>query len=130
MELVREAARPSTRAAAVVAVVAAFAALAGLVVAGTLNRLDQYAKHELKIRYYLRYVDDLVLLHEDPGRLEVWEKAIESFADTRLRLKLHRQRRRLEPVSNGCDLPSMSTTAFPTKRFRCLTLFDWRNQPT
>jgi RNA-directed DNA polymerase len=68
-----------------------------------LDCLDQYAKHELKIRYYLRYVDDLVLLHEDRGSLELWEKAIEGFANSRLRLRLHRQRRRLEPVSNGCD---------------------------
>ena len=48
-----------------------------------LDRLDQYAKHELKIRCYIRYVDDLVLLHEDSAQLEAWEKAIERFAASR-----------------------------------------------
>ena len=34
-----------------------------------LNGFDQFIKHTLKCRYYLRYVDDLVLLHQDKAQL-------------------------------------------------------------
>ena len=30
-----------------------------------LNDLDQFVKHKLKIKYYVRYVDDFVILHEN-----------------------------------------------------------------
>jgi RNA-directed DNA polymerase len=32
-----------------------------------LNELDQFEKHRLKVRHYLRYSDDFVLVHEDPA---------------------------------------------------------------
>lgn len=28
-----------------------------------LNELDQFVKHKLKAKYYIRYVDDFVILH-------------------------------------------------------------------
>jgi RNA-directed DNA polymerase len=68
-----------------------------------LDRLDQFAKHQLKVKYYIRYVDDLVLVHENPRQLEAWETAMGSFVERELALRLHPSRRRLEPVSNGCD---------------------------
>ncbi|MCI5196653.1 MAG: reverse transcriptase, partial [Candidatus Electrothrix sp. AW5] len=36
-----------------------------------LNELDQFVKHELKCRHYLRYVDDFILLHDNPAQLEL-----------------------------------------------------------
>lgn len=30
-----------------------------------LNELDQFVKHELKVHYYIRYVDDFIILHND-----------------------------------------------------------------
>lgn len=41
-----------------------------------LNVIDQFVKHELKCKYYIRYVDDMVLLHEDTKQLKLWELAI------------------------------------------------------
>ena len=32
-----------------------------------LNSLDQFVKHTLKVRHYVRYVDDFVLLGESPA---------------------------------------------------------------
>lgn len=34
-----------------------------------MNELDQFIKRKLKCRYYVRYVDDFILLHEDPAVL-------------------------------------------------------------
>ena len=68
-----------------------------------LNEVDQFIKHHLKCRYYLRYVDDLVLLSHNRAVLEQYEKAIRKFLQTRLRLDLNMNRRTLAPVSNGCN---------------------------
>ena len=54
-----------------------------------LNELDQFIKHELKARYYLRYVDDLVLIHKNPEQLKIWKKEISRFLSSELKLILH-----------------------------------------
>ncbi len=68
-----------------------------------LNQLDQFIKHHLKARYYLRYVDDLVLLHEDRQQLYAWKQEIEHFLQHNLQLQLHPKRQMVRPVSNGID---------------------------
>lgn len=35
-----------------------------------LNRMDHYIKETLRIKYYIRYMDDFVLMHEDKGKLK------------------------------------------------------------
>jgi len=67
-----------------------------------LDPLDQFVKHELKCRHYVRYVDDLVLVHTDPNLLTAWALAIGLFLRSVLKLELHPERR-LAPVTNGCD---------------------------
>jgi RNA-directed DNA polymerase len=67
-----------------------------------LNELDQFVKHTLKVAAYVRYVDDLVLVHERPEQLIEWRARIEAFLRERLRLEL-RDPGRLAPVSNGVD---------------------------
>ena len=67
-----------------------------------LNELDQFIKHQLKCRHYLRYVDDFILLHEDKAQLEAWQVAIINFLHERLDLSLKDQGT-LQPVSNGAD---------------------------
>jgi RNA-directed DNA polymerase len=68
-----------------------------------LNELDQFVKHRLKCRYYLRYCDDFVLLAPEPEQLMVWREQIRQFLAQRLQLTLNDQRERLRPVSNGVD---------------------------
>ncbi len=68
-----------------------------------LDQLDQFIKHTLKARYYLRYVDDFVLLSQDPQELRAWQARIEEFLHIRLKLQLHPKRRKLLPISNGID---------------------------
>ncbi len=68
-----------------------------------LNPLDQYVKHTLKARHYIRYVDDMILVHEDRHVLEEWRNAIEAFLQDWLLLKLHPVRRIIRPVTNGAD---------------------------
>lgn len=35
-----------------------------------LNELDQYCKHKLRIHYYIRYMDDVIILHNNKKELE------------------------------------------------------------
>jgi RNA-directed DNA polymerase len=67
-----------------------------------LNELDQFIKHQLKCRYYLRYVDDLILLDPEPGRLRDWRQAIARFLDERLHLALKAEPEP-RPVTDGAD---------------------------
>jgi hypothetical protein len=69
-----------------------------------LDRLDQFIKHTLKARHYLRYVDDLALFHTDRAVLEDWEARIGVFLRDQLALELNPRSRRLVPVSQGVDV--------------------------
>ncbi len=68
-----------------------------------LNQLDQFIKHRLKCRYYLRYCDDFVMLAQEKDTLLKWRDAIEEFLSNRLKLRLNHKRQSLQPVSNGID---------------------------
>lgn len=67
-----------------------------------LDALDQFVKHTLKARHYVRYCDDLVLVSPDKTQLEQWEGQIELFAREHLGLGLN-DRRKLRPVADGID---------------------------
>jgi retron-type reverse transcriptase len=53
-----------------------------------LDALDQFVKHVLKVRHYVRYVDDFVLLGDSPAQLKVWQAQIEMFLHQTLHLKV------------------------------------------
>lgn len=66
-----------------------------------LNELDQYLKHEWRIKAYARYCDDFVLFHDSKAFLNEAACAIGEFIRNRLRLKFSRCD--LFPVSQGVD---------------------------
>ncbi len=68
-----------------------------------LNALDQFVKHELKARAYVRYSDDCVLLQEHPEQLLAWREAIGSFLQARLRLSLTDPKVTPRLVSSGLN---------------------------
>lgn len=76
-----------------------------------LNELDQFVKHTLKVRGYLRYVDDFVLLADDPSTLLDWKRAIDHFLRTRLRLELHPDKTVLQRCNQGIDF--LGSIVFP-----------------
>ena len=66
-----------------------------------LNELDQFVKRDLGIRYYGRYVDDLLLLHADRDVLLGIVPVIRDFLASRLHLVLHPRKIHLQPASHG-----------------------------
>lgn len=67
-----------------------------------LNELDQFVKHELRARRYVRYVDDFVLVHESREQLEAWLARIEQFLEQALSLRL-KDEVKLRPIVDGID---------------------------
>jgi hypothetical protein len=68
-----------------------------------LNKLDQFAKHNLKVKCYLRYVDDFLLLSCDREQLKQWRAAIVSFLKERLQLELNLQKQIFQATDKGID---------------------------
>ena len=44
-----------------------------------LNDLDYFVKHKLKAKYYIRYVDDFVILHTSKETLEIYKDKINKY---------------------------------------------------
>lgn len=68
-----------------------------------LNEIDQHVKHRLKARQYGRYVDDMVLFHEDPDVLNTWYTQMDEFLKSRLGLILHPRKKHLNRADTGID---------------------------
>ena len=68
-----------------------------------LNELDYFVKYELKIKYYLRYVDDFVILHKSREQLEIWKQQIDRFLNEKLKLELHSQKSKIISLERGID---------------------------
>ena len=68
-----------------------------------LDALDQFAKHQLGARHYVRYVDDFILLHESPQWLNEAKARIEAFLPARLHVQLNPAKTILQPVDRGID---------------------------
>ena len=68
-----------------------------------LNELDQFAKHNLKISYYLRYVDDILIFHQDINQLEEWASQIDIFLQEKLELKLHPDKKYLKSIYDSIN---------------------------
>jgi len=76
-----------------------------------LDALDQFAKHVLKAKRYLRYVDDFVLFHHDRAQLERWQAQIVQFLASELRLSL-KPEIRLRRLTDGLDF--LGYVIYPT----------------
>ncbi len=69
-----------------------------------LSELDYYIKRNLRAKYYLRYVDDFVILHMSKEKLLLYKCLITNFLKQRLKLELHPQKSKIIPLHNGVNL--------------------------
>ncbi|MBN1585424.1 group II intron reverse transcriptase domain-containing protein [Candidatus Uhrbacteria bacterium] len=79
-----------------------------------LNEMDRFVKHELRAKFYIRYVDDFALLSADRRRLEGAILPIRGFLCERLRLELHPDKVFLKTLASGVDF--LGWTHFPDHR--------------
>ena len=67
-----------------------------------LNILDHYIKHNLHVHYYIRYMDDFIVLGEDPAELKELLQQIDAFIEERLYLHLN-PKTTIIAAKNGVD---------------------------
>ena len=68
-----------------------------------LNKFDQFVKHKLKAKYYLRYADDFVIFAENKQWLEAQIFTIQDFLRNKLKLQLHPDKVFIKTLSAGVD---------------------------
>ena len=97
-----------------------------------LNELDQFIKHSLKQRFYIRYCDDFIILHQDREYLASLTLAINNFLKNSLQLFLHPNKIIIRKLRQGIDflgyvtLPYHRVIRTKTKR-RMLRLVNEKN---
>ena len=68
-----------------------------------LNEFDQFLKHKLKAKYYIRYADDFVIMSEDKEWLENLVTQIQNFLSEELKLELHPNKVFIQTLASGVD---------------------------
>ncbi len=68
-----------------------------------LNEFDQFVKHQLKVKYYIRYADDFVLMSQDKDYLQNLLTKISYFLGQELKLSLHPHKVSLKTLASGLD---------------------------
>lgn len=69
-----------------------------------LAELDNFVKHKLRAKYYLRYVDDFVILSQDKMQLQEYQERIDQFLKENLQLLLHPEKTKIVRISDGIPL--------------------------
>lgn len=79
-----------------------------------LNELDQFVKHSLKVKHYLRFADDMLFLSDKKSELQALIPEIEKFLGEHLKLRLHPDKIILKPLHQGIDF--LGYVTFPHHR--------------
>lgn len=79
-----------------------------------LNRFDHYIKEELRVKGYIRYVDDFVLFASTKSELHEWKACTEAYL-AGLRLLLHSNKTQIYSTATG--VPFLGFNVFPYHRY-------------
>ncbi len=79
-----------------------------------MNEFDQYVKHKLKVKHYIRYADDFVIFSSDKTYLCTVYQYIVHFLESKLRLKLHPDKVSTKTFASGLDF--LGWVHFPRHR--------------
>jgi RNA-directed DNA polymerase len=68
-----------------------------------MNEFDQWMKHVIKAKHYIRYADDFAILHTDKTYLENLIPLISQFLHEKLKLSLHPDKVYIKTFASGVD---------------------------
>jgi len=68
-----------------------------------MNEFDQFVKRKLKVKWYIRYADDFVILHESNDYLKNLVPLLSDFLESTLKLTLHPDKLFIETCVSGVD---------------------------
>lgn len=92
-----------------------------------LNELDYFVKQNLRARYYIRYVDDFVIMHRSSDVLEHYKGKIDKFLHENLSLQLHPEKSRVFPLYSGTTFLGMKLFTYH-KRIRKKNIRKFRKK--
>jgi len=84
--------------------------IAGIAV---LNDLDHYTKERLHIKWYLRYMDDLIIIHPDKQYVEHCFDRIRGELD-KIGFTMHPEKSKIYPIKNGIKFLGFKFTVTDT----------------
>lgn len=90
-----------------------------------LTEFDRFIKEDLKIKYYGRYVDDFIIIHNDKRYLSRLIPILSAFLKEKLQLALHPKKIYLQPVIYGVSY--LGAKIQPYRKYltdRCKGNFD------
>lgn len=79
-----------------------------------MNELDYFTKHELKEKYYIRYMDDFLVFSDSKTHLKTVLKIIKKFLSDTLKLKLNNKTQLLPVPNQAVDF--LGYRIYPTHR--------------
>ncbi len=79
-----------------------------------MNEFDQFMEHVLKVKYYLRYADDFIILDTDKDNLARLLSEIKEFLREKLKLTLHPNKVSIKTLVSGVDF--LGWVNFPDHR--------------
>ncbi len=79
-----------------------------------MNEFDQFVKNVLKVKYYIRYADDFVILSTDKNYLVDLLSKIDIFLKEKLKLTLHPNKVSIKTLASGIDF--LGWVSFPKHR--------------
>jgi retron-type reverse transcriptase len=79
-----------------------------------MNEFDQFVKHNLKAKHYIRYADDFVFLSQDKDYLERLLPEVENFLENKLKLEIHPKKVSITTIGSGVDF--LGWVHFPKHR--------------
>ena len=88
-----------------------------------LNELDKFVKHNLKAKYYIRYVDDFVILNSSKEHLTEWKLEINEFLQENLKIELHKDKTKI--INLGKGIPFLGFRVF--YNYKLLKKFNRKN---
>lgn len=68
-----------------------------------MNKFDQFVKHKLKAKYYIRYADDFVIFSDDKRVLEKQLVQMQKFLLEELKLEMHPDKIFVKTLASGVD---------------------------
>lgn len=84
-----------------------------------MNEFDQFVKHKLKVKYYIRYADDFIILSDNRSCLENLISPISKFLFEKLKLRLHPNKVSIKTLNSGVDF--LGWVNFTDYRVLCTT---------
>jgi len=79
-----------------------------------MNKFDQWMKHRMKVKYYIRYADDFVILYTDQDYLWELVPKIADFLEEELKLTLHPDKLFVKTLASSMDF--LGWVHFPSHR--------------